>query len=76
MAIMDCHGHEDVYEMESVQRPQSSKQSKRPEDQAPAVPSGRPPPAGGAPTGKPVTGSAAGFIAMFLSAGEKNARLV
>ena len=56
--------------MESVQRPQSSSQSKRPEDQAlaalwPALP------AGAAPTGKPVaTGSAWGpwgFISMYRS---------
>ena len=43
-----------------VQRPQSSKQSKRPEDQAVG--------AGAPPTGTPVTGCAAGFI--YTTAGE------
>jgi hypothetical protein len=57
------HGHQED-QMESVQRPQSSKQSKRPEDQAPA--------AGAPPTGVPVTGCAAGFISMSVTIGEKD----
>jgi hypothetical protein len=50
--------------MEILQSPQSSKQSKRPEDQAPA--------AGAPPTGVPVTGCAAGFISMSVTIGEKD----